>query len=61
MNHWIDAKKCLPLNDTFVKVKVFILWRTEKECLFINNYFVLRGENITKWITHWKLSERLND
>lgn len=53
MNEWISIKHALPINDSFVKVKMLLLFPTEKQCLFIKKYFIHKGENITKWVTHW--------
>jgi hypothetical protein len=53
MSEWISVKKALPLNDSYVKCKVCILYRTIKDCLFIKGYFVHKGENITRWVTAW--------
>jgi len=55
MNQWIDARKCLPLNGSYCIVKILILWKQEKKSLFINGYFVSQGENITRWVTHWRI------
>lgn len=53
MNEWISVKSALPLNDSFVMVKIFVLWKSEKDAFFSNKYFVHKGENISKWVTHW--------
>lgn len=53
MNKWINVKKCMPLNDLYVRCKVQILFESEKECIFIKKYFVHQGENLTKWVSHW--------
>lgn len=52
MTQWISVNKCLPLNDTFVKAKMCLL-PSEMELLFLNEYFIARGENVTKWVSHW--------
>lgn len=53
---WVSVKEQLPDNDTYVRVKMLLLFKTEKECLYLNKYFVHQGENITKWVTHWRKS-----
>ncbi len=57
MEEWFSIRECLPLNDSFVRVKFFALFKSEKECLFTARYFVSRGENITPWVTHWRPTE----
>ncbi len=52
---WINVKEQLPPNDTHVKVQIFLLWRTQARALYVNKYFVRKGEDITPWVTHWKL------
>lgn len=52
--NWVNVKDRLPTNDTYVTVKMRILWKTQKSAIYINKYFVRKGENITKWVTHWK-------
>jgi hypothetical protein len=54
MSQWINVRHALPLNDTEVTVKMLLLWRTQKQAWFLKNYFNCQGENITKWVTHWK-------
>lgn len=56
MSEWISVKEKLPDGNTYVQVKIRILFNNKKDCLYINDYFVHRGENITKWVTHWKPS-----
>ncbi len=53
MSEWISVKKALPLNETFIKVKSCILFRSTYDAFFINKYFIRQGENITNWVTHW--------
>lgn len=54
---WISVKEALPLDEQFVRVKMTILYRTEKEAMYVKKYFVCEGENITRWVTHWKPSD----
>jgi hypothetical protein len=51
---WMNVKDKLPPNDTEVQVKVLILWPTKIDGLYIDKYFIVKEENITKWVTHWK-------
>jgi len=53
-NQWLDAKKILPTNDTYIQCKCNILYKEIVDCLFINNHFIHEGDDITKWVTHWK-------
>ena len=53
MNKWINVKDALPLDGTIVKIKMCILFWTEKEVIFVRKYFVHQGENITRWVTEW--------
>jgi hypothetical protein len=52
--NWINVKNYLPLNDTEVYVQIFLLWRIRRRALYLNKYFIMKGENITKWVTHWR-------
>lgn len=56
---WFSVKDALPLDGAFVRIKMTILYRTEKEALFVKKYFVWEGENITRWVTHWKPSDEV--
>lgn len=51
---WISVKESLPAEDEIVKVKIRILFKSEKYAMYVKKYFVSEGENITKWVTHWK-------
>lgn len=54
---WISIKDKLPSEGEFVKVKMLILFTSEEEALYLKKYFVRKGEDITKWVTHWKPSK----
>lgn len=51
---WISVKDKLPDEHEYVRVIMVILFKSEKDALYIKNYFVSQGENITKWVTHWR-------
>lgn len=55
---WISIKDKLPSEGEFVKVKMLILFTSEEEALYLKKYFVRKGEDITKWVTHWKPSKK---
>jgi hypothetical protein len=55
MTKWISVKDGLPPEDTIVKIKMTLLFTTVKESLYLKKYFNFKGENITKWVTHWML------
>lgn len=59
MGGWISVKEKLPSDDSFVKVKITILFKQIKEAMYVKKYFVCQGENITRWVTHWK--EEVNE
>lgn len=62
MSEWISVKELTPSEGEIVKVKMHILFHTEKEAMYLKKYFVNRGENITKWVTHWQyITETLNE
>lgn len=50
---WISVKDKLPKEDEIVKIKMTILFTTIKESLYLKKYFNVKGENVTKWVTHW--------
>ncbi len=58
---WISIKDEKPCNGQFTKVRVrtCILWKDEKEAYYVNGYFSYKGEDITKWVTHWQPSLEL--
>lgn len=53
MSEWISVKESLPKEGEIVKVKIHILFKSEKYAMYIKKYFVNEGENITPWVTHW--------
>lgn len=54
MSEWISIKNSLPLNDSFVRVKILCLFPAETNCLFIDKHFVNESsEDLTSWVTHW--------
>jgi len=53
MSEWINVKKELPKDGEFVKFKVLFLFKSKMEALYVKKYFVRKGKNITKWVTHW--------
>jgi len=63
MPNWINVSKQLPKEDEFVKVKVriCILFKEEKEALYCCGVFNCKGENISKWVTHWMPSEEIHN
>lgn len=50
---WISVKEGLPSEGEIVKVKIRILFKSEKYAMYVKKYFVNQGENITRWVTHW--------
>ena len=55
-NKWISVKDQLPDDNTFVKVKMRILFisvKTALTALYFKKYFNIKGENATRWVTHW--------
>ncbi len=59
MKEWISVKEKLPPHDTEVKVKIFLLWKTWGHAWYLHNYFIRKGENITRWVTHWMPLRRI--
>jgi hypothetical protein len=53
MTQWLSIKKCLPLQGTIVLVR-WCRFSVPKEAMFIKEYFVHEGENITAWVNHWQ-------
>lgn len=63
-DEWISVKERLPEEDTIVSVRLHILFidtRANIRALYLKKYFNVKGENVTKWVTHWKpISEEEN-
>ncbi len=53
---WVSVKEALPNDGDFVKVKIKILYESQREAMYVKKYFVIKGENVTKWVTHWQPS-----
>jgi len=53
MTQWISVHSALPLQGSFVSVKIHCLFSAQVDCYFVKKYFVVCGENISKWVTHW--------
>lgn len=55
---WISVKERLPEEDQIVKLKMCILFIEIKtknvRALYLKKRFNVRGEDVTKWVTHWK-------
>lgn len=51
---WFSVKESLPNDGDFVRVKIKILYESEREAMYVKKYFVIKGEDVTKWVTHWK-------
>ena len=53
MKKWIDPKKQLPPEDTEVLVQTGLFFKTRKYALFVESRFIHKGQDITRWVTHW--------
>jgi Protein of unknown function (DUF551) len=60
MNKWINVKKQLPENKTNVQIKLDIFFVTKEEAIFIDNRFIINGEDVTKHVTHWRRSPEMS-
>lgn len=57
MNEWISVKEKLPDENSLVTIKMKILFidtRSTMKALYLKKYFNLKGENVTRWVTHWR-------
>jgi Protein of unknown function (DUF551) len=58
MIEWINVKEKLPDEGSYVyvKMKVYLILTKSKniKALYLKKYFNVKGENVTKWVTHWR-------
>jgi len=63
MSEWISVKQKLPDEGQIMVVKICGLFPAITTVMYTKKYFVVQGENITKWVTHWRseTEEEKND